>query len=113
MQVVTLQRICVSGRPASPVVIAEKFATLSNPCAKGEVIILVLTMKRDVLQAVEKFGPTLRIREISIVFLKSHCRKRWTGTRASGLRLIRRLRARADATESFPETRCASGPCQE
>src|SRR5882762_404211 len=100
MQVVTLHRICVSLRPASPVWIAEKFATLSSPYPRREVIILALAAKRDVLQSVKRFGRTRRIREISIVFVKSHCRKRWTGTRATGLCLIQRLPARADPTES-------------
>src|SRR6202035_3969820 len=95
MQVVALHRIGVSGRPASPVWIADVFATLSDPCAKGHVVILALTTKRDVLQAVQKFSPARRVRQVLIVFVKSHRWKRWGGTGATLLRLLHRLRARA------------------
>ncbi len=69
VQKVSLQQICISGRRGCPVGIADVFATFSNPYAKSEIIMLVVTTKRDKFQAVQELGATSRIAEILIVFV--------------------------------------------
>ena len=78
---------------------AEIFSAIARENAEGNVVVLVVTAKRYVLQAIQKFGPAIRIAEISVVFVIGQLRKGWGGFRASrwrrngGFRRLRRLRS--------------------
>src|SRR6202030_751637 len=95
MQKVTLHQIGISRRAASQIWMAEIFATIPCEDAQREVIVLVVTSKRDKLQAVQELSPAIRIAEIPVVFVIRQLRKGrgWAGaTRLHGSRGVRGIR---------------------
>jgi hypothetical protein len=86
MQHVTLHQIGVSVSRTRQLLNIEIFATIPSEYAKGKVIVLVVTAKGDKLQAVQDFGSTIRIAEMSIVFVIRQLRKGWGWVGATSLR---------------------------
>jgi len=69
MQKVALHQIGISMSRTCQLLDVKIFAAIPSEYAERKVIVLVVTAKGDKLQAVQKFGSTIRIAEMSIVFV--------------------------------------------
>src|SRR5580704_3917987 len=63
---IALHQIGISRRGASQIKMAEIFAAIAQEDAEGNVVVLVVTAKRYVLQVVQEFGPAIRIAEVPV-----------------------------------------------
>jgi hypothetical protein len=76
---ITLHQIGISRRGASQIKMAEIFAAFAQEDAERNVAVLVVTAKRYVLQAIQEFGPAIRIAEVPVVFVIGQLRKAGAG----------------------------------
>jgi hypothetical protein len=86
MQHVTLHQIGISMSRTRQLLDIEIFATIPSEYAERKEIVLVIAAKRDKLQTVQDCGSTIRIAEMSIVFVIRQLREGWGWLGATSLR---------------------------